>query len=99
MLIHHSDRGLQYCCNEYVALLTDHRIGISMTENGDPYENALAERINGILKSEFNLGSSFKSIAEAQQVLDAAIKNYNDYRPHLSLNLLTPQQVHQTNKL
>ena len=97
-LIHHSDRGLQYCCGEYIALLNHHHIGISMTENGDPYENALAERINGILKTEFNLGNSFKSISDAQLVLDDAIKNYNEYRPHLSLNLLTPQQVHQSKK-
>ena len=96
LLIHHSDRGLQYCCAEYVGLLTDHCIDISMTQNGDPYENALAERVNGILKDEFNLGNTFKSIQDAQLTLDEAIRNYNELRPHFSLNLLTPNEVYQT---
>lgn len=95
-LIHHSDRGLQYCCAQYIRLLNDHHIAISMTQNGDPYENAIAERVNGILKDEFNLGNTFKSIEEARQRLDHAIKNYNQQRPHFSLDLLTPQQVYQT---
>ena len=99
MLIHHSDRGLQYCCNEYITLLNDHNISISMTQNGDPYENAIAERVNGILKDEFNLGSTFKSIQEAQEILDQAVRKYNDQRPHLSLNLQTPKQVYQTHPL
>ncbi len=94
-LIHHSDRGLQYCCAEYVRLLTDHGIDISMTQNGDPYENAIAERINGILKDEFNLGNTFKSMQEVQLIVDEAIKNYNEIRPHFSLNLLTPNKVYQ----
>jgi|SRR6185369_5818992 len=94
-LIHHSDRGLQYCCTEYVKLLTDHSIDISMTQNGDPYENAIAERVNGILKDEFNLGNTFKSIQEAQLVVNKAISNYNEIRPHFSLNLLTPNEVYQ----
>jgi len=96
MLIHHSDRGLQYCCREYIALLNHYNIGISMTQNGDPYENAIAERVNGILKDEFNLGNTFKSVQEVLLTLDEAIKNYNEQRPHFSLNLLTPTQVHQT---
>ena len=95
MLIHHSDRGLQYCCKEYIKILNDHHVGISMTQNGDPYENAIAERVNGILKHQFNLGNTFKSMNEVQLTLDQAIKNYNELRPHLSLNLLTPVQVHQ----
>ena len=66
-----------------------------MTQNGDPYENAIAERVNGILKHQFNLGNTFKSMNEVQLTLDEAIKNYNELRPHLSLNLLTPVQVHQ----
>ena len=98
LLIHHSDRGLQYCCAEYIALLSHHRISISMTQNGDPYENAIAERVNGILKEEFNLGNTFKSMQEAQATLDHAIENYNDQRPHFSLNLLTPKQVYQNNQ-
>ena len=96
MLIHHSDRGLQYYCGEYTGLLNDNNVAISMTQNGDPYENALAERVNGILKDEFNLGSTFKSISEAQTILDMAIKNYNELRPHFSLKLLTPATVHTT---
>lgn len=99
MLIHHSDRGLQYCCGEYIALLNHHNIGISMTQNGDPYENAIAERVNGILKDEFNLANTFKSMQETQLLLDQAIKNYNEQRPHFSLNLLTPNQVHQTRQI
>jgi putative transposase len=95
-LIHHSDRGLQYCCAEYVDLLTGYNIGISMTQNGDPYENAIAERVNGILKDEFNLGNTFKSIQDAQQILDEAIRNYNELRPHFSLNLKTPNEVYKT---
>lgn len=95
MLIHHSDRGLQYCCREYIALLNQHNISISMTQNGDPYENAIAERVNGILKNEFNLGNVFKSMQEAQLALDLAIRNYNEQRPHFSLNLLTPIQAYQ----
>jgi putative transposase len=95
-LIHHSDRGLQYCCAGYIALLTEHRVGISMTQNGDPYENAIAERVNGILKDEFMLGNAFRSIQEVQPVLDQAIKTYNERRPHFSLGLQTPQQVYQT---
>ena len=96
MLIHHSDRGLQYCCREYTGLLNSHHIAISMTQNGDPYENAMAERVNGILKDEFNLGGTFKSISEVHVLLDKAIRNYNELRPRFSLNLLTPERVHKT---
>lgn len=99
MLIHHSDRGLQYCCAQYVRLLNEHGICISMTQNGDPYENAIAERINGILKDEFNLGNTFKSMQEVQSALDEGIKNYNELRPHFSLNLLTPNEVYQPDML
>jgi putative transposase len=95
LLIHHSDRGLQYCCNQYISLLNEHSIAISMTQNGDPYENAIAERVNGILKDEFSLGSTFKSIQEAGAILDKAIITYNQHRPHLSLNFSTPLQVHE----
>jgi putative transposase len=95
-LIHHSDRGFQYCCREYTSLLQEHCIAISMTQNGDPYENAIAERINGILKEEFNMGDTFRSIQQAQKMLEHAVTNYNEYRPHFSLNLSTPYQVYQT---
>jgi len=95
MLIHHSDRGLQYCCREYIELLNHHNIAISMTQNGDPYENAIAERVNGILKEEFGLFNAFKSLADAQIAVDHAVKFYNEKRPHFSLNLQTPLQVHK----
>lgn len=94
MLIHHSDRGIQYCCTDYINILMEHNIAISMTQNGDPYENAIAERVNGILKQEFYLANTFKSIQEAQQTLDWAIESYNKHRPHFSLDLLTPDQVY-----
>lgn len=94
-LIHHSDRGSQYCSGVYVSKLTDHQIQISMTENGDPYENALAERINGILKSEFNLYENRGSFEATGQLIQSAILTYNEQRPHSSCNLLTPQQAHQ----
>jgi putative transposase len=95
-LIHHSDRGSQYCCKEYVALLTSNKIAISMTENGDPYENALAERVNGILKSEFKLYTSSVGLEETRQLVAKSIHNYNTVRPHASCDYLTPQQAHVT---
>lgn len=94
-LIHHSDRGLQYCCNDYTSLLQDKGIGISMTEKGDPYENAIAERVNGILKNEFALDQIFYSYEQAQAQLDSAINIYNANRPHASCNYLTPKEAHQ----
>jgi putative transposase len=93
--IHHSDRGSQYCCNDYVTLLQTAEIGISMTENGDPYENAIAERVNGILKYEFNLNHEFTSRTEALEVVDRSIRAYNQLRPHMSCNYLTPVEAHQ----
>ena len=73
-----------------VQLLDYFKIQISMTENGDPYENAIAERVNGILKGEFGLGNSFSSIEQAHQATNEAIRVYNHKRPHLSCNYLTP---------
>jgi transposase InsO family protein len=96
-LIHHSDRGSQYCCKEYVALLTENKIAISMTENGDPYENALAERVNGIIKTEFKLYSSHQGFEETQLRVTKSINNYNTVRPHASCDYLTPNQAHKTN--
>ena len=93
-LIHHSDRGTQYCCKEYVDLLIDHKIAISMTENGDPYENALAERVNVIIKSEFKLYSSSSGIEETEKLVVTSINNYNNLRPHASCDYLTPEQAH-----
>lgn len=93
-LIHHSDRGSQYCSQPYVKLLTDHGITISMTQSGDPYENALAERVNGIIKNEFNLYESRTGFEVALQRIANSIKAYNEQRPHSSCNFLTPQQAH-----
>jgi len=94
-LVHHSDRGLQYCCGAYVKLLEQKGIAISMTENGDPYENALAERMNGILKSEFRLDEAFCSYEQATEAVNSAISIYNNSRPHSSCDYLTPEQAHQ----
>jgi transposase InsO family protein len=93
-LIHHSDRGLQYCCTQYIALLQGNDIAISMTEKGDPYENAIAERVNGILKEEFALDKEFASFEEAQKAVEQAVNIYTHIRPHASCNYLTPQQAH-----
>jgi putative transposase len=82
-LIHHSDQGLQYCSAEYVSIADRHLIKISMTENGDPYENAQAERMNRTLKEEFGLGNVLKFKLHAKLLTEEAIDLYNNYRPHL----------------
>jgi putative transposase len=94
-LIHHSDRGIQYCCSAYVAILQSNTISISMTQNGDPYENAIAERVNGILKDEFNLYQKFTGKEHAQLIVRDSILKYNQLRPHASCNYLTPEKAHQ----
>ncbi len=93
-LIHHSDRGSQYCSKGYVDLLVAHNVAISMTENGDPYENALAERVNGILKSEFNLYHSQVGLEQTNKKIKESIEAYNNLRPHSSCDFLTPQEAH-----
>jgi putative transposase len=93
-VIHHSDRGIQYCCKEYVGLLHEHKMTISMTEENHCYENAMAERVNGILKQEFLLDEEFADKASAFKAVKQAIATYNTRRPHWSLNLRTPIQVH-----
>lgn len=93
-LIHHSDRGVQYCCDAYVKLLQDKQIKISMTENGDPLENAIAERVNGILKQEL-LEEVFQSFDEAQKAIAVACSTYNHLRPHGSINNLKPVEAHE----
>lgn len=98
-LVHHSDRGLQYCSEEYVKKLTDNKVKISMTQNGDPYENAIAERVNGILKYEFLLIEGFKDHLQAINVIKESISIYNDDRPHLSCNMLTPGKAHLQEKM
>lgn len=96
-LIHHSDRGIQYCCKDYVEMIEHFDIQLSMTEKGDPYENAIAERVNGILKYEFNLRQTFASHKQAEEAVDNAIKKYNELRIHDSCNRLTPMQAHEEN--
>jgi transposase InsO family protein len=94
-LIHHSDRGLQYCSKIYTQILIQNNIAISMTENGDPYENAIAERVNGILKDEFGLQERFDDLIQCQLQTKQSIDIYNNQRPHLSCQMLTPKQMHQ----
>ena len=93
-LTHHSDRGIQYCSNAYVKLLQDNNIEISMTENGDPLENAIAERINGIIKGEYLETYAVENIDQAKEYLEIAVKLYNQERPHMSLGYFTPNEVH-----
>jgi len=93
-LIHHSDRGIQYCSHAYVDLLKDQHIQISMTENGDPLENAIAERVNGILKEEL-LQQQYADLKTARQQVAKAITVYNTLRPHSSCQMLTPHMAHQ----
>lgn len=93
-LIHHSDRGIQYCCEPYVSTLQQNNIAISMTQDGNPYDNALAERVNGILKIELNLIETFGSYSEAIPAVHQAIDAYNRLRPHMSISNLTPDKAH-----
>ena len=96
-LIHHSDRGTQYCCDEYIKILNKHHIQISMTENGDPLENAIAERLNGIIKEEYLEHYQYRNVNDLQNKLDQAVNYYNLERPHLSCTMMTPEQVHKNN--
>ena len=98
-LIHHSDRGLQYCSNEYQNILSLNTIKTSMTEKYDPYENAIAERINGILKQEFDIAKYNSDLNVKQQLVKNAVEIYNQIRPHLSNYLLTPKQMHNQSTL
>ena len=93
-LMHHSDRGVQYCSRKYVDLLQEHGIAISMTENGDPLENAVAERINGILKQEYLDLEQVDTVQQAIEALDRSVILYNGERPHASISMYTPDQVH-----
>lgn len=92
-LIHHSDRGVQYASFMYVNELKKQGIRISMTQNGDPKENAIAERVNGIIKQEFLDHYEFVTIEEVQQAVEIAVSFYNTKRPHRSIDLLTPQKA------
>ncbi len=93
-LIHHSDRGLQYCSSDYQQLLQENGITTSMTDGYDCYQNALAERINGILKNEFLL-DTYQDIDQARKVIEQSVDIYNSKRPHLSLKMKTPNQIHK----
>jgi putative transposase len=93
-LIHHSDRGSQYCSFKYVNLLQDYNVKISMTETGDPLDNAIAERINGIIKDEYLDCYTVDTFEEAKELLDKVIDLYNEERPHMTIGNLSPQKVH-----
>jgi putative transposase len=93
-IIHHSDQGIQYCCEEYTEVLKRNDVQISMSSRGNPYENAIAERVNGILKTEFYLDRSFKDIAQVRSVVKEVVAVYNQQRPHASCDNLTPEQAH-----
>ena len=94
-LIHHSDRGIQYCSNQYTEILKRKKIDISMTEENHCYENAMAERVNGILKDEFYLDQTFDNVAHAKRATKNAINLYNEIRLHLSLDFKTPNMVYK----
>lgn len=98
--IHHSDRGVQYCSHKYTKILKDNSIKISMTENSDPLENAVAERINKTLKEEFTTEKqiSFSNYREAKIIMSQIIKFYNDERPHRTLEMYTPSIAYKMNK-
>jgi transposase InsO family protein len=92
-LTHHSDRGSQYCCHDYITFLNNHAIDISMAEKGNPYENAIAERINGIVK-QMGLDRTFASFKEVEQAVSETIDIYNNQRLHSSIEYLTPSVAH-----
>lgn len=98
-LIHHSDRGLQYCSSGYVRTLQNASIAISMTQDGSPYDNAIAERVNGILKDEFSLDEVFDNQLELKLQVKQSIDTYNSKRPHESNSMLTPIEMHKQDKL
>lgn len=91
-MIHHSDRGIQYCSNQYTQLLKRKQVQISMAGKGNAYENAIAERVNGILKIEYLLDKKYPNYKELKIAVDAAVKSYNEQRPHMSLRYETPLQ-------
>lgn len=98
-LIHHSDRGIQYCSNEYQNVLNMNNIKCSMTESYDPYENAVAERVNGILKQEFIIDNKHKKLSVMKKLIANSIDIYNNLRPHYSCFMRTPEQMHRQEKV
>lgn len=93
--VHHSDRGCQYCSHVYTSRLREYGLCISMTEEMHCYENAKAERVNGILKQEYYLGGCFRTKEQAIEAVDQAVDLYNTRRPHMALNYKTPEAVHR----
>ena len=98
-LIHHSDRGVQYCCRDYTKILNKREVLISMTEENHCYENAIAERLNGILKYEFYLGEILPSLKVAKELVKDAVRIYNTKRLHMSIGYKTPDYVHSCQQL
>ena len=98
-LIHHSDRGVQYCGNDYQNLLKKNRVKCRMTEKYDPYQNAIAERVNGIIKQEFLEGIIVRDIKLMGKIIKDSVSIYNNERPHLSCHMLTPKRMHQQKNL
>jgi putative transposase len=98
-LIHHSDKGIQYCSNEYQKTLSENDLQCSMTESYDPYQNAVAERVNGILKQEFMIDEYRVGLPEITQIVKESISIYNTKRPHYSSYMLTPRQMHSQRKV
>lgn len=92
--IHHSDRGIQYCCPDFSEFAKSKHMTLSTTQNSSPYENAVAERVNGILKQEFGLGKTIPNLKTAQKMIKQAIEIYNKKRRHYSLELKTPEFAH-----
>ena len=95
-IIHHSDRGIQYGCQEYTSILTDKKICSSMTEPNSPTQNAIAERVNGILKTEWIYETKYSTKEQAKKDISRIIKIYNNERPHASCSMLTPAKAHIT---
>ena len=99
MLIHHSDRGLQYCCDEYQQTLIKNKIICSMTESYEPYRNAVAERVNGILKQEFIIIREGIDISTMKKVVSESVNIYNNIRPHHACFMNTPKYMHRQSKI
>jgi len=97
--IHHSDRGIQYCSAKYILLLKENNCKISMTESGDPRDNAIAERINGIIKNEYLNNYQIANINDAKELLKIVVKLYNEDRPHSSIGNYTPKEIHEDEKI
>jgi putative transposase len=98
-LIHHSDRGLQYCCDDYQKMLLKKQVKCSMTETYDPYANAIAERVNGILKQEFLLEEYQVKLPVMKELIKDSVRKYNSLRPHWSCEMMTPIQMHKQRKI